>query len=925
MIHSKKFFFLFILQSIISNLLFAQNTEIQYLSGTGSDHTINWDFHCSAGMNSGHWTTIAVPSCWEQEGFGSYNYGHDKFENRLNESGTYRYQFRIPENWKTKQVEIVFEGVMTDAEVKINGKPAGPVHQGAFYRFKYDISKLLNPGKDNYLEVLVKKHSDNNSVNEAERKADYWVFGGIFRPVYLEAKPKTNISRVAVDAGANGDFYADVYIENSKNVADILKVDIESLDGKKQVSFEKKIETDSIRIEGKYKEPKTWTPEFPNLYTAIFSLMDKKGEVIHQYSERIGFRSIEVRESDGIYLNGVKIKMQGVCRHTFHPAYGRTSSKALSIEAVNQIKDMNMNAVRMSHYPPDKHFLEVCDSLGLLVINELAGWQKPPYDEIVGRELLREMIVRDVNHPCIILWDNGNEGGYNINLDEDFAELDIQKRKVLHPWQDYDLMNTFHYPDYDYLSLDGFSKRKIFLPTEFLHGLYDGGHGAGLEDYWQKMWNNPLCAGGFLWVFADESVERTDRNRELDSDGNHAPDGILGPYGEKEGSYYTIKEIWSPVHFEKRYITPEFDGCFRIENRYFYTNLNLCSFTAEWVNFTSPGSRQAKEEVAIIKDFKINLAPGHKGMIQLDLPEDWQRFDALRIKVTDHYGRLLNIWSWPVKYPEVKVKELLSETLGERPSIEENENELIVTVDKLNLVFNKKDGTIQQIKKEDRLIPLLNGPTFVSGKRQIVQTTYHFEGNSVIIKTLFDNEDTFKWTVQGNGLVDLEVAYEPVNNCLFAGVTFDYPEESVAGMQWLGDGPYRVYKNRMKGVYFGLWKKDYNNSITGESGFQYPEFKGYHSGVYWVRIIGKDSPDFMTYIHSKDIFLRMLTPVAPKAPGNTIIEYPQGDISFLHGINAIGTKFTEASFSGPQSSPYRFISDRIYGDKLKMKMTFDFR
>ena len=908
---------------LLSKFLFAQNTEIQYLSGTGADKTVNWEFFCSAGMNSGKWTTIAVPSCWEQQGFGAYNYGHDKFETRLNEIGTYRYGFNIPADWQNKQVNIVFDGVMTDAEIKINGKLAGPIHQGAFYQFKYDISKLLKPGKENQLEVRVKKHSDNITVSRAERESDFWVFGGIFRPVYLEAKPKENIARVAVDARANGDIQADVYIFGLKNAVKVI-AEIQTLDGKTESTFETLANASICNVSGKMASPKTWNPEFPNRYKAVFKLLDKNGVLINQYNELIGFRTIEVRESDGIYVNGVRIKMQGVCRHTFHPTYGRTSSKALSITAVNLMKDMNMNAVRMSHYPPDKHFLDVCDSLGLIVLDELTAWQKPSYDDVVGRKLLEEMIAHDVNHPSIIFWDNGNEGGENNNLNDDFAELDIQKRKVLHPWQDYDLTNTLHYSNYNSLALDGFSKRKIFFPTEFLHGLYDGGLGAGLDDYWQMMWNNPLAAGGFLWVFADEAVERTDRNRVLDSQGNLAPDGILGPYNEKEGSFFTIKEIWSPVQFEKRYINSEFDGTFRIENRYFFTNLNKCTFNAEWVSFSSPDKNRT-EEVKSPENLKIDLAPGQKGMIQLKLPENWQKFDALRIKATDQYGRVLNTWSWPVKYPEAKTKELLTETSKEQPTIQETEKELIVKTNKLNFTFGKSDGTIQQIKNGDKLIPLSNGPLFVTGERKVKQSTHRFDDNVLVIETVFENNDMLKWTVQGNGLIDLEVNYEPTNNCLFAGITFDYPEKSVAGMKWLGNGPYRVYKNRMKGVEFGLWEKAYNNTITGESGYIYPEFKGYHSEVYWAKIEGKDSPDFKVYIHSKDIFLRMLTPANQVAPAKTKIEYPKGDISFLHGINAIGTKFTEASSSGPQSNPYQFNSNKIHGGKLNMKITFDFR
>jgi len=906
---------------IISNAL-SQDTEVIYLSGTGADHTKKWDFFCSAGMNSGKWTTIEVPSCWEQQGFGAYNFGRSKPEDRLNETGRYKYRFMAPSTWKNKEIRIVFEGVMTDAEVKINGRPAGPIHQGAFYRFSYNIGKLIQFGKENELEVFVKKQSDNMSVSRAERESDYWIFGGIFRPVYMEAKPPENICRVAVDAHADGQFVADVYLSGLKNASKLV-VEIQNLSGETISAFEYYSITPVTRISGRLNNPSLWSPESPELYNAVFTILDKNGKRIHRTDTRIGFRTVEVRESDGIYVNGVRVKLKGVCRHTFHPEFGRTSSKNMSIEVVNLIKDMNMNAVRMSHYPPDKHFLDVCDSLGLFVLNELAGWQKPSYDNIVGRKLLEEMIERDVNHPSIILWDNGNEGGDNPTLDPVFAELDIQKRKVLHPWQDYDLVNTLHYIDYNYLALDGYNKRKIFLSTEFLHGLYDGGLGAGLEDYWLRMWNDPLCAGGFFWVFADESVERTDRNRELDSDGNHAPDGILGPYHEKEGSFYTIREIWSPVHFEKRYITPAFDGIFRIENRYFYTNLSQCTFTAEWVKFSGP-DEEIQEDVRFTREIKVDLEPGQKGALKVQLPGDWMAMDVLRINLTDPYGRNLNTWTWPVKDPESSAEEFCQSSSPDKPSLNITDQSLTVTAQNMVYTFQKSDGTIKKIEKNGQIIPLSNGPVFVSSGKIIKNVSHYFKGNDLVIEAVFENGDQIRWIITGDGLLNLELVYEPANKSLFAGISFALPERNIAGMRWLGNGPYRVYKNRMKGVAFGLWEKEYNNTVTGESEFIYPEFKGYHSEVYWVKIIVKDSPDFTVYIHSKDIFFRMLTPQAPKYPLKTGIEYPAGDISFLHGINAIGTKFSDPHLSGPQSFPYPFNPVKIHEGKLFMKLTFEF-
>src|SRR4030095_3615953 len=133
------------------------------------------------------------------------------------------------------------------------------------------------------------------------------------------------------------------------------------------------------------------------------------------------------------------------------------------------------------------------------------------------------------------------------------------------------------------------------MPTEFLHGQFDGGHGAGLEDYWEKMWHDPLSAGGFLWDFADNAVVRKDLHDSLDTDKHRAADGILGPHHEKEGSYYAIKEIWSPVYFERREITPQFDGTLNIDNRYHFTNLKQCSFTWQ------------------LKRFELNSAKGSSG------------------------------------------------------------------------------------------------------------------------------------------------------------------------------------------------------------------------------------------------------------------------------------------------------------------------
>ncbi len=900
--------------------VYAQQTQVQYLSGTDAHSTVSWDFYCSDGMNSKQWKRIEVPSCWEQQGFGQYQYGHDPFNERLKETGTYRHHFTVPKTWKNKEVNIVFEGVMTDASVKINGKNAGEVHQGAFYEFEYDISKLLKFGSQNIIEVEVKKFSANESVNFAERKSDFWLFGGIFRPVYLQASPKGNIQRVAIDAKADGSFNAAVFTSKLKKGTS-LEVDIQTPDGITIATFKEDNLNSITAISGSVQSPNLWNPESPSLYQAIFRLKSSE-KILHQHRERFGFRTVEVREQDGIYINDIKVKLKGVNRHTFHPDYGRTSSKKLSIEAVTLMKEMNMNAVRMSHYPPEKHFLEVCDSLGLFVIDELTGWQEPAYDETVGRKLLTEMIARDVNHPSIILWSNGNEGGWNDALNEDFSKLDIQKRTVIHPWQTYGKTNTKHYISYNYLGLDGYAKRSIYLPTEFLHGLYDGGHGAGLEDFWLRLWNHPLAAGGFLWVFADEGIARSDRNGEIDLDGNHAPDGILSPYLEKEASFYSIKKVWSPIFIEKRYITSEFNGVFSIENRYHFTNLDQGKFKVEWVRY----NRQNKAEIVANETITIDLEPDQKGKLKIALPTDWNSCHTLKITAKDKLSNSINTWSYPVQQAsKILTPPSTNEMVSEVELLETNA-EYRVNVGKVTYNFSKENGMLSAVNSNGKNIPFTNGPVFVSQDKKVEKVVRIKEKDSTvsIVAIYKKHADSVVWNIQKSGLLELKVAYTPAKNTPYAGISFSFPETQVSGMQWMGQGPYRVWKNRKQETSFGLWEKQYNNTITGHSNITYPEFKGYHSEVYWAEIKTRNDTGFKVYIKSNDIFLRMLTPEFPEDGRNTIVTFPTGDISFLHGINAIGTKFKDAGATGPQASKNQFNPRSFHGEKLKMHLVFDF-
>ncbi|MBC8054262.1 MAG: glycoside hydrolase family 2 [Sphingobacteriaceae bacterium] len=905
----------------------AQQTVIKYLSGKDKDRTVKWDFFVTGGMNSNKWTTIPVPSNWELQGFGDYNYGHDATKRpdggkkpKSTEKGLYKYRFMADKSWANKQVEIVFEGVMTDTEVKVNGQSAGPVHQGSFYRFQYNITGCIKPGIENLLEVTVSKVSADSTVNKAEREGDFWIFGGIYRPVYLKIMPQTFVQRVAIDARADGKFYMDVFAENLK-VGDEITAQVKTLKGEKIGPVFKSVVSaplDKASLSQSFADPKLWSPEFPNLYNVEVSIK-RKNIIQHVFPQRFGFRTVEVKPGDGIYVNYKKILVKGVNRHSIWPETGRTLSRKIHLQDIGLIKDMNMNAVRMSHYPPDAEFLDLCDSIGLFVIDELTGWHQK-YGTPVGEKLVKEMLARDVNHPSIILWANGNEGGWNTELDDDYAPLDPQKRVVIHPWNTFNNLDTKHYPEYSYIE-NAAKKQNVLLHTEMIHGLYDGGHGASLYDNWQLIRQNPLHSGGFLWVLSDEGVVRRDLKDSIDTDGNHGADGIVGPHREKEGSFYTIKEVWSPVQIKKPIFDQSFTGKLEIENSYIYTDLSSCRFSWKLINY--PLAKESKTTATVLASGKFTqaLAPGKTGAMQLPLPPTWNKADALQLTAVDLYGRELYTWTWPIKTTAEFLKKNLPALKATTPISENTDGSLYSIVsDGITYKFDSGSGYLTSVIKNNKPVSFGNGPVLAGVKQTLQSFNHQKSGDSYIIDAVYSGEANLnvKWTFSPGSPVKLEYNYTQTAPANFYGITFTIDESKVTGMKWLGDGPYRVWKNRMHGVSTNVWQKKYNNTVTGET-FEYPEFKGYHANISWAKIQAGES-SFSVYTDKPNLYLQMLKPQRHSTVFIPHVNppFPEGNLGFLDAIAPIGNKFRSASTMGPQSQVNQpatgVISGTLYFD-----------
>ncbi|MEX6687959.1 glycoside hydrolase family 2 TIM barrel-domain containing protein [Danxiaibacter flavus] len=904
----KKVLFLFLL-FIIFQSLHAQQTVRQYISGTDKDHTVQWGFFCTKGNNSGKWTKIAVPSNWELQGFGQYTYGHDK--DKINEQGLYKTSFTVPASWQNKIVKIIFEGAMTDVEVKVNGKSCGPVHQGGFYEFSYDITSLVKFGATNKLDVTVSKASSNASIEKAERGGDFWAFGGIYRPVYLEALPQTHIERTAINATADGNLEATIFHNNTKP-GDVIQAKVQTLNGTVVgKSFTVSLAGNESILTQSFDHILLWNPEQPNLYQITFNLI-RNNSIIHSVNQRFGFRTAVLKPHDGFYLNGTKVVFKGVDRHSEWPASGRTLSRDIHLMDIGLIKDMNMNAVRMSHYPPDRQFLDLCDSLGLMVLDELTGWQAA-YDTVSGKRLVKELVTRDVNHPSIVIWDNGNEGGWNRALDNDYALYDPQKRLVIHPWEKFNGTDTKHYPDYKYIVNESLYGNDVFFPTEYMHGLYDGGHAAGLEDFWERMRTYHANAGGFLWAFHDEGVVRTDMNGMIDCHGNHAPDGIIGPYREKEASYYAIKQIWSPVYISTKTLSVDFDGNLLVENRYHFTNLSDCKLKWKLANFSS--SKGNESMTNWVDSGFINMPsilPGEKRSIPLPVLSSLPKSQALYVTAIAKDGKEISTWSWPLQTAIQVNKKLVTNTLNTATEIKNHDKLLQIVSNNITYTFDTTSGYLQKVTNASgKEISLSGGPS--AGPDQVKQS-FDLTKNqdTVILEISYSGNGWSKmsWTFAPGKLPKLSYKYAPKGERDFMGITFNYPEEKITGMKWLGRGPYRVWKNRLQGMQFGVWQKAYNNTVTGEN-WNYPEFKGYHANVYWTTIQTKES-DFTIYTNNDNVFLQMLVPQKPKTMTNDNVTpaFPNASLGFMSAIPAIGTKFQQATSMGPESQKNMLLNNK---------------
>lgn len=624
----------------------------------------DWSFHWSPdpesrpkdffqpAFDASGWRSIPVPSCWELQGYGVPLYVNSRYPFQPNVPrvtdeppkefttyrqrdpiGSYRRTFEVPHDWAGRRVLLHFAGVSSAMYVWVNGEQVG-YSQGSRLPAEFDITDRLHPG-ENVLAVEVYKYSDGSYLEDQ----DMWRFAGIFRDVFLYCTPATTLWDFSVQAELDANFaHASVTlrttIRNAGNApaADLrVRLRLRAPDGT-FVSPEPLIDAAVAPVANGFasqtstpasvSHPHLWSAETPNVYDAIVELV-RGGRVIEARRCNVGFRRIELKDKQ-LFINGRSLKIKGVNRHEFDPATGYTLTRDRMLADARLMKQANINFVRTSHYPNDPRWYDLCDRLGLFVMDEanlethglsyqrrvLPGDRDDWRAACVDRET--RMVVRDRNHPCVTFWSLGNEAGYGnvfFSLRAAVRAADPELRPI--HYADMNLaadVDSQTYPTIDWLKLhvQGKATRKgehNEEANEEQHGPYPSGRPfvmneyahaeanslGNLQDYWDVIDRHPMLLGGFIWEWVDQTPYKTtpDGKRffayggdfgDEPNDGYFCCKGLVTADRMPRPHYWEAKKVYQPIK-----VAPVDLGAGRVRIRNGCAFTPIDAFACDWV------------------------------------------------------------------------------------------------------------------------------------------------------------------------------------------------------------------------------------------------------------------------------------------------------------------------------------------------------
>ncbi len=696
-----------------------------------------------------YWDDIEVPSNWQMKGYGKPIYTNvrypfaknppfvmgetpDNFTNNElpNPVGSYRKEFVLPAEWDGKEIFIHFAGVKSAFYIWVNGEKVG-YSQGSMTPAEFDITQYVTPGK-NMVAVEVYRWSDGSYLEDQ----DFWRLSGIYRDVYLYATPKIHLWDFSLKTTFNEDYSAanlnvDLDLRNFGSsgtaVCDIYLAEfgkkIESGDLILSVPAVLPSDAKDLRASDSYEvaNPRLWSAEIPNLYQVILVLKDENNTITEVLSTPFGFREIKIADQQ-LWVNGKSVLLKGVNRHEHDPYTGRHVSLESMWRDIELFKQFNVNTVRTCHYPDHPDFYKLCDIHGIYVIDEAnieshgmgyeaaslghaVSWEKAHVDRVVS------MVERDKNHPSIIIWSLGNEAGPGVNFEACTAAIKERDQERPVHYERYneiaDIESTM-YPKVEWMDKTGAKDNpKPFIMCEYAHAM--GNSVGNLQEYWDVIEKHPRLIGGCIWDWVDQGLAKPIPGNENEyffayggdygdrpTDWNFCINGLTTPDRQVTAKMEEMKKVYQYVGFKADDLLP---GKVEIKNKYQFFNLN--KFKLSWELECNGSVIQAGELEA------LDLDPGNSKEITIpftkpELVAGGEYFLKIlfSLKTEEQWARPGHVLAWEqfqVPYDTPALTDLASEDLPPL-SMKESDSEVLVKGKNFTVTFNKKVGTITQLK-----------------------------------------------------------------------------------------------------------------------------------------------------------------------------------------------------------------------------------
>jgi beta-galactosidase len=882
-----------------------------------------------------NWDNILVPGNWELQGFGTpiytnFNYPFKRDAPKVtsepdksftsflqrNPVGSYRTSFAVPENWTQKQVFINFNGVQSAFYLWINGQKVG-YSENSMSPAEFDITNFIHKG-ENKLSVEVYKWCDGSYLEDQ----DIWRLSGIFRDVDLIARPKTFISDFFVKAVpdnsfANANITVDLNFDNrsAQNVSG-LHVDAEvsgfSAQGDRidfsfagKVPVIQKSKQASIELKSLIKQPRLWYAETPDLYHLTLKLKNNKNEVVDKAECYFGVRKIEVR-GDVFYINGKAVKLKGVNRHEQHPRTGRHVSRKTMIRDLELMKQANINMIRTCHYPDDALFYELCDQYGFYVMDEANQeshgfglgnkeigdnplWKKSHVERAVS------LVQRDKNHPCVIFWSMGNEGGSGQNLvamADTVKKLDASRlvysdteRSISAIYDD----GYLHPADLKKLG-ENIKDKPVFM-REYFHVM--GNSGGNLQEYWDVIYADSSLTGAAIWEWVDQGLAKKKDGSPLKltghpddyqlnddefwayggdfgdqpNNGNFCIKGLVSSDRKPYPHYFEVQKVYQPVVFK---LLNDKNITIGVANRFDFLSLSNFDFEYE---YTVNGKLMPRGKFSC-----DNILPGTTANIVIpSLPGA----DTSSAEIClNFYAKLKSATLWAeegfciareqfVLKPYTWTKAL---SVEKQAIVTESPSKIELKTETMTFTLDKKTGSLLswKVNQQELLKGMLepyfwktpndnqkeSGYSWEFGKwkkaaenRVVKNVAISKQGNLVSVK--FDMNlpsiganYTLNYQVNGAGQLQVEAAYKPLRDSIPSmpkfGMRVRIPE-NYSTIDWYGRGPYENYPDRKTASLIGVYHSELSNFIVP---YPAPQDNANRCDVRWFSLSAPNSASF---------------------------------------------------------------------------------